>query len=62
MQHSTRRDLPEKFIRYISSVFIVVVLDNTPLIERILQPRQEKSPFTGSNSWRRIAQQNGSQR
>ncbi|PIG95321.1 M3 family metallopeptidase [Gloeocapsopsis sp. IPPAS B-1203] len=55
MQHSTRRDLREKLYR----AFIIRAssgdLDNSPLIERILQLRQEEAKLLGFDSYAELS-------
>jgi oligopeptidase A len=47
MQHSTRRDLREKLYQAFISRASTGELDNTPLIERILELRKEKAMLLG---------------
>jgi len=51
MQHSTRRDLREKLYKAFISRASSEQLDNTPLIERILQLRKEKAQLLGFDSY-----------
>jgi oligopeptidase A len=51
MQHSTRRDLREKLYKAFLSRASSEQLDNTPLIERILQLRKEKAQLLGFDSY-----------
>ncbi|MFP5274166.1 M3 family metallopeptidase [Coleofasciculus sp.] len=51
MQHSTRRDLREKLYKAFVSRASSGELDNSPLIERILELRQEKSKLLGFRSY-----------
>ncbi len=51
MQHSTRRDLREKLYKAFISRASSDELDNTPLIERILQLRKEKAQLLGFDSY-----------
>lgn len=55
MQHSTRRDLREKVYKAYISRASSGELDNTPLIERILQLRQEKAHLLGFNSYAELS-------
>jgi oligopeptidase A len=51
MQHSTRRDLRKKLYKALVSRASSGELDNTPLIERILELRKEKAMLLGFNSY-----------
>jgi oligopeptidase A len=55
MQHSTRRNLREKLYKAFISRASSGDLDNTPLIERILQLRQEKAQILGFNSYAELS-------
>lgn len=55
MQHSTRRDLREKLYKAFISRASSGELDNTPLIERILQLRQEKAQLLGFDSYAELS-------
>ena len=55
IQHSTRRDLREKVYKAYISRASSGELDNTPLIERILQLRQEKAHLLGFNSYAQLS-------
>src|SRR4028119_504236 len=55
MQHSTRRDLREKLYKAFVSRASNGELDNTPLIERILELRQEKAKLLGFNSFAELS-------
>ncbi|MEW5857277.1 MAG: M3 family metallopeptidase, partial [Cyanobacteriota bacterium] len=55
MQHSTRRDLREKLYKAYISRASSGELDNTPLIERILQLRQEKAKLLGFDSFAELS-------
>jgi oligopeptidase A len=55
MQHSKRRDLREKLYQAFISRASSGELDNTPLIERILQLRQEKARILGFNSYAQLS-------
>ena len=55
IQHSTRRDLREKVYKAYISRAASGELDNTPLIERILQLRQEKAHLLGFNSYAELS-------
>jgi oligopeptidase A len=55
MQHSKRRDLREKLYKAFISRASSGELDNTPLIERILQLRQEKARLLGFNSFAELS-------
>ena len=55
MQHSTRRDLREKLYKANISRASSGDLDNTPLVERILQLRQEKAQLLGFNSFAEVS-------
>lgn len=55
MQHSTRRDLREKLYKAYISRASSGELDNNPLIERILQLRQEKAKILGFNSFAELS-------
>ena len=55
MQHSTRRDLREKLYKAFVSRASTGELDNTPLIERILELRQEKAKLLGFNSFAELS-------
>lgn len=55
MQHSTRRDLREKLYKAYISRASQGELDNNPLIERILQLRQEKAQLLGFSSFAELS-------
>lgn len=55
MQHSTRRDLREKLYKAFVSRASSGELDNSPLIERILELRQEKSQLLGFKSYAELS-------
>lgn len=55
MQHSTRRDLREKLYKAYISRASSGDLDNNPLIERILQLRQEEARLLGFNSYAELS-------
>lgn len=55
MQYSTRRDLREKLYKALISRASSGELDNTPLIERILQLRKEKAELLGFNSYAELS-------
>lgn len=55
MQHSTRRDLREKLYKAFISRASTGDLDNTPLIERILELRKEKAQLLGFNSFAQLS-------
>lgn len=55
MQHSTRRDLREKLYKAFISRASSEKLDNTPLIERILELRQEKARLLGFESYAELS-------
>ena len=55
MEHSTRRDLREKLYRAFISRASQGELDNNPLIERILELRQEKAQLVGFNSYAELS-------
>lgn len=55
MQHSTRRDLREKLYKAFISRASSGDLDNSPLIERILQLRQEEAKLLGFNSYAKLS-------
>lgn len=55
MQHSTRRDLREKIYKAFISRASTGELDNTSLIERILELRQEKAQLLGFNSFAELS-------
>ena len=55
IQHSTHRDLREKVYKAYISRASSGELDNTPLIERILQLRQEKAHLLGFNSYAELS-------
>jgi len=55
MQHSTRRDLREKLYRAFISRASSGDLDNSPLIERILQLRQEEAKLLGFDSYAELS-------
>ena len=55
MQHSTRRDLREKLYKAFVSRASTGELDNTPLIERILELRKEKAQLLGFNSFAELS-------
>ncbi|MEQ9670426.1 M3 family metallopeptidase [Coleofasciculus sp. G2-EDA-02] len=55
MQHSTRRDLREKLYKAFVSRASSGELDNSPLIERILELRQEKSKLLGFRSYAELS-------
>ena len=55
LQHSTRRDLREKLYKAFISRASTGELDNTPLIERILQLRKEKAALLGFNSFAELS-------
>ncbi|MEQ9553112.1 MAG: M3 family metallopeptidase [Coleofasciculus sp. G3-WIS-01] len=55
MQHSTRRNLREKLYKAFVSRASSGELDNSPLIERILELRQEKSKLLGFRSYAELS-------
>ena len=55
MQHSTRSDLREKVYKAFISRAASGELDNTPLVERILQLRQEKAQLLGFDSFAELS-------
>ena len=55
IQHSTRRDLREKLYKAFISRASSGELDNTPLIERILQLRQEEAQLLGFDSYAELS-------
>ncbi|MUL35827.1 M3 family metallopeptidase [Gloeocapsopsis dulcis] len=55
MQHSTRRDLREKLYKAFISRASSGDLDNSPLIERILQLRQEEAKLLGFDSYAELS-------
>ena len=55
LQYSTRRDLREKLYKAFISRASTGELDNTPLIERILQLRKEKAMLLGFNSFTELS-------
>ncbi|MBW4576975.1 MAG: M3 family metallopeptidase [Aphanothece sp. CMT-3BRIN-NPC111] len=55
MQHSTQRDLREKLYKALISRASSGELDNTPIIDRILQLRQEKANLLGYNSYAELS-------
>lgn len=55
MQYSNRRDLREKLYKAFISRASTGELDNTPLIERILQLRKEKAMLLGFNSYAELS-------
>ncbi len=55
MQHSTRRDLREKLYKAYISRASSGDLDNNPLIQRILQLRQEEARLLGFNSYAELS-------
>ncbi len=55
IQHSTRRDLREKLYKAFISRASSGELDNAPVIERILQLRQEKAMLLGFNSFAELS-------
>jgi oligopeptidase A len=55
MQHGKRRDLREKLYRAFISRASSEDLDNTPLIEKILQLRREKANLLGFNSYAELS-------
>ncbi len=55
MQHSTRRDLREKLYKAFISRASTGELDNTPLIERILELRKEKAMLLGFESYAELS-------
>ncbi|MBD1808133.1 M3 family metallopeptidase [Microcoleus sp. FACHB-SPT15] len=55
MQHSTRRDLREKLYKAFVSRASTGELDNTPLIERILELRKEKAALLGYESFAELS-------
>jgi oligopeptidase A len=55
MQHSTRRDLREKLYKAFVSRASSGDLDNSPIIERILQLKKEKSKILGFNSYAELS-------
>ncbi|MBD1838776.1 M3 family metallopeptidase [Coleofasciculus sp. FACHB-64] len=55
LQHSTRRDLREKLYKAYISRASSGELDNTPLIERILELRQEKAKLLGFDSFAELS-------
>ena len=55
MQHSTRGDLREKLYKAFISRASTGELDNTPLIERILELRKEKAMLLGFNSYAELS-------
>lgn len=55
MQHSTRRDLREKLYKAFISRASTGELDNTPLIDRILELRKEEAMLLGFNSYAQLS-------
>lgn len=55
MQHSTRRDLREKIYKAYITRASAGELDNNPLIERILELRQELSQLVGFNNYAELS-------
>lgn len=55
MQHSTRRDLREKLYKAFISRASTDDWDNSPLIERILQLRQEEAKLLGFDSYAELS-------
>ena len=55
MQHSTRRDLREKLYKAFVSRASSGDLDNSPIIERILQLKKEKAQILGFNSYAELS-------
>ncbi len=55
MQHSTRRDLREKLYKAFISRASTGELDNTPLIDRILELRKEEAMLLGFNSYAELS-------
>lgn len=55
MQHSTRRDLREKLYKAFISRASSGELDNTPIIEQILQLRQQKAQLLGFDSFAQLS-------
>ena len=55
MQHSTRRDLREKLYKAFISRASSGDLDNSPIIERILQLKKEKAQILGFNSYAELS-------
>jgi len=55
MQHSTRGELREKLYKAFISRASTGELDNTPLIERILELRKEKAMLLGFNSYAELS-------
>jgi oligopeptidase A len=55
MQHSTRRNLREKLYKAFVSRASSGELDNTPLIERILELRKEEATLLGFNSYAELS-------
>jgi oligopeptidase A len=55
MQHSTRRQLREKLYKAFISRASTGELDNTPLIERILELRKEKAMLLGFESYAELS-------
>ena len=55
MQHSTRRDLREKLYKAFVSRASNGDLDNSPIIERILQLKKEKAQILGFNSYAELS-------
>ncbi|WAL58746.1 M3 family metallopeptidase [Thermocoleostomius sinensis] len=55
MQHSRRRDLRETLYRAFISRAAAGEFDNTPLIERILELRQEQAQLLGYNSYAEVS-------
>ncbi len=55
MQHSTRRDLREKLYKAFISRAAAGELDNNPLIERILELRQEMAELLGYQTYAEIS-------
>jgi oligopeptidase A len=55
MQHSTRHDLREKLYKAFVSRASSGELDNTPLIERILELRKEKAALLGFESYAELS-------
>lgn len=55
MQHSTRRDLREKLYKAFISRSSTGDLDNTPLIERILELRKEEAMLLGFDSYAELS-------
>lgn len=55
MQYSTRRDLREKLYKAFISRASTGELDNTPLIDRILELRKEEAMLLGFNSYAQLS-------